>query len=150
MQEFDPLNPFGSEYLEIVGDSRKEIRLLVIDEQRDYFQTIQDYAEMCSHEYSIECTFACEEDITDKLYSWHPSLVIVDAYVGKDAFSVVKKCRDAGVSVIVVSETLIPEVEISLKDLGANGYLSKSQDPDDMDFILAYIATTSREQLISQ
>lgn len=129
----------------------KKVRLLVVDEQQSYYNLLRDYVEMCRHEYDIECAYAADEtEALGLCGSWHPSIVLVDAHLpDKTGFGLLEKIIDQAASVIITSTSLSFTIEESAKKRGANGYLPKTDNFDDLDYVLSYIVTVAADQVES-
>ena len=121
---------------------RKQIRLLVIDEQAGYYQSLNSWAEMCAHEYPVVCKhIKSDEGVSKVISEWGPSVVLIDAYLQDgDPFKFVDRCRAEPFQVIVMSNEHSQAIEDSARDHGAAGYLTKSEDPDDLEKLLSELA----------
>lgn len=129
----------------------KKVRLLVVDDQKGYFDLLKEYTELCSHEYDIECAYAADEKQALGLYdSWHPSIVLVDAHLPDvSGFELLEKIIDKAAAVVITSSAHSFTIEESAKRRGANGYLPKTDNFDELDNVLSYIVTVAAEQMDS-
>lgn len=120
---------------------RKKVRLLVIDDHEEYFELIKEYADMCSHQFDIICTYSeSGERGLELIRSWSPSIVIMDAHLPDvHAYSLLEVCNDEACPVIVTSDQRSNEIEQSMLAQGACAYLPKTDNPDEMESLLYQI-----------
>ena len=130
---------------------QKEIRLLVIDENPGYYQSLSGWAEMCRHEYPVVCRHVRSDEEAPKIISeWEPSVVLIDAYLQDgEPFKFVERCRAEPFQVIVMSSEHSQAIEDSARLHGAAGYLTKSEDPDDLERLLSEIAQVAESAHIA-
>lgn len=125
--------------------TRKTIKLLVVDEQSGYCDLIREHAEICSHNIDIlcECVNSGKEAIA-KIASWKPSVILLDAHL-KDvnSFEVLDSCREGRATVVVASDFCSREIMDSARDHGASGYVTKSESPEEIEALLFELATVS-------
>jgi DNA-binding NarL/FixJ family response regulator len=57
----------------------------------------------------------------------------------------VKQLATQGTAVVATSDTRLPELAETASEYGAVGYLSKSDNPDDIEALLTFIAGVSVE-----
>lgn len=128
-----------------VETGRRLVRLLIVDDHSDYADQLLELADM----YHPEFEFACKlvEDATVLLQAvsdWKPNVVLVDLHVVDDPLGVVRRVASYGSSVIVASETNIPELDIKVTECGGAGYVVKSSILDDVETMLDYLGAVSR------
>ena len=125
----------------------KKVRVLVIDDQESFYSLLSEYAEMCRHEHKIECQHALGAEAALKaVSSWEPSIILLDAHLsGEDSYAMVHRLRGNGAAIVVTSDLPSREIEESAKAHGADGYLPKLTNPDDMDFLLEFLVAVSGE-----
>ena len=70
---------------------------------------------------------------------WKPNVVLVDLHVVDDPLDVVRRVSSYGSSVIVASETKIPELDVKISESGGMGYVVKSSVLDDVETTLDYL-----------
>ncbi len=123
-----------------MGDLR-ELRLLIVDEELEYFQLFRECVELCHHQFPIICTHASSEEEARKLLgTWRPTAVMVDVHNTKaDAFKFMEDCKGSVERVIAASENMSLDVENTAMNHGANDYFCKSSDPEDIERLLARI-----------
>lgn len=120
---------------------KKHVRLLVVDDQRSFFEAIAEQAELCRHQLDIVCRYANSmEDVEDVLDEWQPSVTLVNAHnMEVDCFEVLSRCKEGEVPVIVTSDHCSQEIEDASRSLGATGYVTKSEAPEDVEGLLHQI-----------
>jgi len=123
---------------------RKEVKLLVVDDRSDHFEQIRSHAEMYSSQFHVECKLAEEiEDAKKTVEAWKPTVVLVDTHVIGEALTLIKALSQMGPAVVAMSEHRIPELVETCQSYGAVGYLSKSDNPDDIENLISYVASVS-------
>jgi len=117
---------------------RQALRVLVADEQREYFEAIRECAELCRHQFTIECEFVdTERTLLSALSRFRPSVVLLDAHIPHvDSFDMIRQCHLGEVSVILTSKHMSSEISDSAKQHGASGYVSKSFDMEEVEALL--------------
>lgn len=128
---------------ELFGDGlRKEVKLLVVDDHDDHFDHIKAFAEMYSAAFQVECKLASKpEEAHSIVDSWHPSVVLVDVHLAASALRLIKELAARGTTVVALSEVRIPELAETSQSYGAVGYFAKSDNPDDIEALITYIAS---------
>ncbi len=125
---------------------RKEVRLLVVDDHGDHFEQLQEIAEMYHPEYRVECRLASSAgEAVDVASSWGASVVLLDLHVISDALDLLRQLSMQGATVVATSDTRLPELEGTASEYGAVGYLSKSDNPDEIEALLGYVAAVSKQ-----
>ena len=126
-------------------ETRKHIKLLVVDEQLEYFQRIREFAELCAHQYKFECLFSpSEEEACANLKTWQPSVVLVDLHTEKISWEkLFEGCRASLIPVVATSLSPSKELAKNILDHGAAVYLPKSDDPEELEQLLQTVATVS-------
>lgn len=121
---------------------RKEVRILIVDDQPGYFELIQEHAEMNDHIFNIECAHAdSESGALDKIRDFEPTVILVDAHIqGMNCFDLVRKCRDGLAQIIVTSDSCSHEIEMSARTSGAVAYVIKDVQPEHIESMLSEIA----------
>jgi len=134
----------------VAGGARKEVKLLVVDDHSEHFDQIRAFADMYSSQFAIECKLAQDkEEAQEVMDSWHPSVVLVDVHLISDALSLIQEISHKGASVIAVSQVRIPELAQTAHTFGAVGCLTKSDNPDDVEHLMGYIASIATSSVIS-
>jgi DNA-binding NarL/FixJ family response regulator len=134
----------------VAGGARKEIKLLVVDEQADHFEQIRTFADMYSSQFVIECKLAHDKDEANEVMaSWNPSVVLVDVHLISDAFNLIQEISHKGASVLAVSEARIPRLAETAQTYGAVGCLTKSDNPDNVEHLVGYIASIATSSIVS-
>src|SRR5690606_31515740 len=122
-------------------DRMTTVRMLVLDDSAQFCEMLRDYAEMCRHEYTIECKHSnSTTEALEIMADWSPTIMLVDAHLSDgDAFELVDRFSDSSSSVVVVADSHSQEIEASARARGADGYLCKSENPDHMESLLYFL-----------
>lgn len=132
------------------GGARKEVKLLVVDDQSEHFEQIRAFSDMYSSQFVIECKLAQDkEEAHEVMESWHPSVVLVDVHLISDALNLIQEMTHKGASVVAVSEARIPQLAETAQTYGAVGCLTKSDNPDDVEHLVGYIASIAASSVVS-
>jgi CheY-like chemotaxis protein len=130
--------------------ARKEVKLLVVDDQSEHFDQIRAFADMCSSQFLIECKLVQDkQEANEVMDSWHPSVVLVDVHLISDALALIQEISHKGASVVAVSEARIPQLAETAQTYGAVGCLTKSDNPDDIEHLVGYIASIASSSILS-
>jgi len=124
---------------------KQQVRLLVIDESENYLSAIRECIEMCPPDYELAIEFADSEGKTREIMKrWDPSVVLLDAHLpAVNALNMLEKYLAELVPVIVTSDTRCSEIGNSARVRGAVGYITKSENPDEIETLLERIRTVS-------
>lgn len=130
-------------------EQKKQLKVLIIDEHREYFERIRDCAEMCRHQFVIDCQFTASPDQARTIISsWNPGLVLVDAHVPSlNSIEFVRQCSDQKLPVIVTSELPSNDISESARKNGASGYVPKSEDVEEIEALLQQLLSIVTEEL---
>jgi DNA-binding NarL/FixJ family response regulator len=136
---------------EMMGEGpRREVKLLVVDDHSDHFEQIQAFAEMYSSQCVIECKRAQDKVEAQRVMdTWEPSVVLVDVHLVSDAFNLIQEMSLKGAPVVALSEGHIPHLPETARTYGAVGCLTKSDNPDDVEQLLGYIASIAACAVVS-
>lgn len=128
----------------VEGGVRKEVKLLVVDDHSEHFDQIRAFVDMYSSQFIMECKLALDkEEAHSVMASWNPSVVLVDVHLLSDALNLIREISAKGASVVAVSEARIPELPETAQSYGAVGYFTKSDNPDDVETLVGYIASVA-------
>lgn len=124
---------------------RKTVKLLVVDEQPDYCDLIREHAEICSHQIDIICESATSgREAIEKIAAWKPSVILLDAHLQDvNSFEVLESCREGRATVVVASDHCSQAIMNSAREHGASGYVTKSDNPEEIEALLVELATVS-------
>lgn len=126
------------------GGTRKEVKLLVVDDCVDHFEHVRTFAEMYSPQFSIDCKLAQDEgEARKEMDSWAPSVVLVDVHLIGSALELIQALALKGASVIALTESRIPQFSETAQAYGAVGCFKKSDNPDDIEQLMGYIASVA-------
>ena len=123
------------------GTGPEKVKVLVVDEDRDYFEQLQECADMCSHEFKVECIYSSDEkEALSIIEKEHPSIIVMDAYMpALESHGLLEKCNEGVVPLIVTSLYAIPELSDVSRRWGAEEYITKSENPDEVEEALRRI-----------
>jgi DNA-binding response OmpR family regulator len=124
------------------------MRLLVVDDCSEFCELIQEFSELCSHQFGIRCEVVDSgQAAIAKIASWIPELVLVDAHLLEGSTLELRRlCREGQAPVVVTSDQMSLEIQSSATNWGAAGYLPKSLDPDEMELFLKRLSEYARTQ----
>ncbi|NDC38909.1 MAG: response regulator [Proteobacteria bacterium] len=124
---------------------RKQVRLLVVDEQTEFCELLEEIAELASNQFDIKCEFTdCGDRASELVRKWEPSVILVDADIsGVDSKELVRSFRQVRVPVVVTSQVQSRTIEESARRWGASGYVAKSSDHSEMERLVIELATLS-------
>lgn len=130
----------------VTAGLRREVRLLVVDDHGEHFEQLQEMAGLYHPEYQVECKLASSAgEAADLAASWGASVVLLDLHVISEALELLKQLSMQGTAVVATSDTRLPELVDTASDYGAVGYLSKSENPEDIEVLLNYVAGVAKE-----
>jgi DNA-binding NarL/FixJ family response regulator len=125
-------------------EPRKEVKLLVVDDQAEHFAHLQEAAEIYHVDYAIECRMASSRDeALEMAANWHPTVVLIDLHVVSDALNLLSQIAEIGPAVVATSESRIPDIPEKVAQYGAVGYVTKSDTAEDIESVLHYIASVA-------
>lgn len=132
------------------GGPRKEVKLLVVDDLSDYFEHMRTVADMYSSSFAIECKLAQDEgEAHQQMESWQPTAVLVDVHLISESLELIRALTAKGAAVIAMSEGRVPQLTETAQSYGAVGCFTKSENPDDIEKLVGYIATVAADSLVS-
>lgn len=130
---------------------RKDVRLLVIDDHAEYFVRLSECSEMYNPEYRVECKLVTAlHEALEVATKWEPSVVLVDLHVSGEALEYVKRIAEVGAPVVATTVTRMPDCQAIAEHCGAVGYVVKSEDLEDLEELLDYVASVARDTVVSQ
>ncbi len=124
---------------------KKTVKLLVVDEQPGYCELIREHAEICSHQIDIICEYVTSgREAIEKIAEWKPSVILLDAHLQDiNSFEVLESCREGRATVVVASDHCSRAIMDSARERGASGYVTKSENPEEIEALLVELATVS-------
>lgn len=128
-------------------ESLQQIKVLVVDQDPEFFKLIQEQIELNSIFYNIAVKHIDQINAaTESLSSWNPNLVVLDfANSPLQAACLVKGCQHLEVPVVITGEVLNQEVEAAARKIGASAFIVKSEDSDDIEKVLELFSETAKE-----
>lgn len=121
---------------------KKTVRLLVVDEQISFFDLLNEQAEVADVGADFSCAYTTSGlEALELIKSWAPSVVLLNAHLS-EGFTpdLIERCCERHIQVIVTSDMVSASIEKSAKDWGADAFLVKSEDPDDLEHLIAEIS----------
>jgi DNA-binding NarL/FixJ family response regulator len=132
------------------GGPRKEVKLLVMDDLSDYFDHMRTVADMYSSSFAIECKLAQdEEDAHRQMESWAPTVVLIDIHLISKTFELIQALTAKGATVVAMSEGRIPQLAETAQSYGAVGCFIKSENPDEIEKLVSFIASVASDSVVS-
>jgi CheY-like chemotaxis protein len=127
---------------------RKQVRLLVVDENEHYYDLIRESAEIWNEDYRIECEKVdSAEEAIQAICNWCPTIIMVDSHLDDmNCMDFLDRVSDGSAPLVVSSEHVCNQTRESVFAHGASDYISKTADPDEVDHLLGRIAMLSVQQ----
>lgn len=124
---------------------RPSVRLLIMDEHREFYDAVRDYADVVDHEYDVKCEFASSETQLEKLMrDFVPSVIIVDMHVPElDVVRILNQSKSGLTPVLATSDSHSEHLESSARSLGAMQYVDKGTGPDELEQLFTQLANYS-------
>ncbi len=131
--------------MEIPVQKNSNVKLLVVDEHREYCALLKEQLEQITHGVQISCQFVHSgQDAIDAISEWEPSVVLLDAHLEDvSSFLVLDACRFSKATVVVSSDASGSEVEEKARAHGASGFFRKSYHPETLGALLNELAKVS-------
>ncbi len=125
-------------------DFRKDVRLLVIDDSEDHFEQICHVTEMYNPEYNVACERAesCQSLFAQEGGS-QPTVVLLDIHILSDALTIIQQLSHQGIPVVATSAVRLPNIAETAHQYGAVGYFNKSDNPDDIEALIDFVAAVA-------
>lgn len=125
--------------------SSPTIRLLIVDELESFFENIKECAELCSHKINMEVARARSgHEALEKIRDWEPTILVVDTHLpDMSGFELVRDCYKGVLPVVLTSEYRSSDLEKSARELGAYGYVPKTENIEDIENLLYELADIS-------
>lgn len=122
--------------------AKKRVRLLVVDEQISFFDLLNEQAELSEAGADFACAYTTSgQEAFGLIKSWSPSVVLLNAHIpDASTYELIERCNERQIQVIVTSDIASSAIEKSAKDWGADAFLVKSEDPDDLEHLIAEIS----------
>jgi DNA-binding NtrC family response regulator len=129
---------------------RKQVRLLVLEGEPEYQRHLQEIIDLCSHQYDIVAEFASSGGAARKaLESFGPSVVLMDMHAAdREAMALMKGCHEREVPVVATGEPRSREVEEQALKNGAVVFITRSEDPDDLEVVLHTLASVAGQSQV--
>jgi len=128
------------------------IRLLVVNEQSDYFDLVQQYAGLLEPSCTMQCKYAESGSIAGQIMKdWTPTVVILDAHLeDANSFELLRGMSETHASVVVTSSHFSKDIEKSSVERGASAYVVASEDHDALEQLLEIVVELSAPQEVPQ
>ena len=137
-------HPVGSNNYDF--EAKPHLKVLVVDEQDEYFADLKDWADMCSHQMQLDCRHIQRgQEAFGMLGEWEPDVVLVDIHLPDvPGFDVMSRCCSRAIPVVATGASDNSEMSAEAMRHGASAYLAKISDPDQMDQVLRTIVSAAR------
>ena len=123
---------------------RKDVRVLVVDDNDDHYEHICEAASMYNPEFNLELQRAdSRESVAEVSKTWEPTVVLVDIHILSDALKLIEQLSHAGYPVVATSTVRVPEIAEAAQQYGAVGYFNKSDNLDDIEVLFEYMASVA-------
>lgn len=133
---------------------RKDVRLLVVDEQEDFCRLLEEIADFWHGAFSMECQFASTlPEAFEHFESFQPTVVMIDLHLSDlGDLSLLQSCTAEGIPVLFSREGYgsHPDNSNSLSELSekaASEVIQKSADPDEIQIMLERLAQFSKARI---
>lgn len=128
------------------------VRVLIVDDHDNYPGLVCDSADIWNEHFAFECKKARSvQEAKDEVEEWLPRVILVDPFVPDLSLTeFADYCLGRSISLVVMSENSVDGLSELVERIGAVGYIPKSEDPDDVQFLLERIAEIADEALIEQ
>ncbi len=126
-------------------DLRKHVRLLVVESEPEFRDQLREIIELCSHQYEIVAEFAGSGlEARNLMVRFDPSVVLMDMHAAdNEAVALMRGCSELEVPVVATGELRSREAEEQAFRHGAVAFMTRSEDPEDIETILHTLATVS-------
>jgi DNA-binding NarL/FixJ family response regulator len=125
-------------------DFRKDIRLLVVDDSEEHYQHLCEITEMYNPQYKVECSRAPSvEELPAHDVGVLPTVILLDLHLLSDALQVIQKLSHQGYPVVATSAVRSPGLAETAQSYGAVGYFSKSDNPEDIEALVEFVASVA-------
>jgi len=121
---------------------RKDVKLLVVDDHTEGFDELRDVADMYSPDFRIECKLATSgAEARELASSWQPSVVLVDLHLANtETLTLLRHLSELGTPVVATSSERRPDIEQTVQDYGAAGYVQKSTSLEELETLVNFVA----------
>ncbi len=121
---------------------KKELRLLVVDGESVYSEFLKEFSDIWNERFSLVLSHV--ESATEaiaQLGELRPNVILVDAHLDDvNSLDFVEQCAGGSATLVVTSEIHSSTIESSAIERGACAYIPKTEDPDEVEFILERLA----------
>lgn len=123
-------------------ETKRRLRVLVVDEETEYFKQLVECAELCRHELDVEYQYASSREQANQLIrSWAPSAVVVDLHLcGDSGFDLIRGCTESSIPVVATSPQRSSTLERDALRQGASAYFAQSEDFEELETLLRTIS----------
>lgn len=123
-------------------ESKKQVKLLVVDDHEPYCDLIRECADMWHYAYDLECEFASSaEKALQLVHDFCPTVIMLDAHMlDVDCVEFIENHKAANATLIVTSEHPTEGLAEMATSHGAVIYVTKTEDPDELDCTLGKVA----------
>lgn len=135
-----PILATPEEFTYECSTDKKTIKLLIVDDQPNFCSLLAEQAELWDYHCDISCQFASTGEEAKKLMqSWHPSVVLLDLHAAEESLELIRNWTGGISSVIATSSTCSKEIEETALAHGADAYVPKSENPDEIQHLMERI-----------
>lgn len=126
---------------------RKELRLLIVDDQSNFSEFLELYSDIWNEHVEVVLTHVeSAAKAVNEMGSLRPNVVMVDAHLSDmNSLELVQRIANGTSTVVLTSEQPSISLEESALFHGAQAYIPKTQDPDEVEFLFLRLAELSTD-----
>lgn len=130
----------------------RRLRVLVIDDQPSAGAQIEEQAEVLGQHCELDVRqVGSENDILQIVWSWKPSVVLLNAHVMVgNSLAILDELRDGCAPVVITSLYNSKTIQESVRQRGAAAYVSGQGNPEYWEQLMASLESVSAGAFIEQ
>lgn len=125
-----------------------ETRILVVDDESEYFDALCDVAELCRHQFRVICRRAssCGEAVS-LIPDWRPSVVIMDLRAGVErGGELISYCKGGSPELIALCPEEHQVTDSKQASLPMSTLWPKTSDPEELEVLLRRVVEMSESE----
>ncbi len=117
-------------------------RILLIDEDDDFSESLRDSIEVSPYDNQIGFKRSSTiKDAFEQIAQWAPDLIVIDAHVeGMNSLDLTRLCCGKDTKVVMASDHMSVEIQQSAMKHGASDYFPKTNNPDELELVVHKLA----------
>ena len=126
---------------------RRELRLLIVDDHSGYSEFLEEYSDIWNEQYEVILSHVeSAAEAVEQLSELKPNVIMVDAHLpDMNSLEFVQQFSTVDSAIVVTSEKHSLSLEESAMCHGADAYIPKTQDPDEIEFLFSRLAQISSD-----